>query len=165
MNTLKRLTLLAAIGMMAVLMAGVLASCGGSSASTSASSAAAQKEYDFYSVCIPVGFEESSSKNVFKQIDGNGSFYVSVHNTSADELQKTELQDKDFNRADDVTAGDTTYKVAKSDKWAMTYYITDWEDGSIEVTVKNTDDEDAIKAFLASLKPAANAYHKWQAAS
>lgn len=161
-----------AIAAVTVLMAGALVACGGSSgASGSAASGSAAEpaaeltEFDFYSVAIPEGFEASDAKNVFKATEGNGSFYVAVLNSSADELLEIELNDSDFKQGDDFVAGDKTYKVATSDKWGITYYIIDWEDGSFEVKASNVDDEAAIESFLGSLQPAEDAYAKWQAAS
>ena len=47
----------------------------------------------------------------------------------------------------------------------MEYYIADWENGSVEVNVKGVADDEVVKGFLSTLKPAQDAYTKWQQAS
>jgi hypothetical protein len=143
-----------------------LAACGGSgsSGSSASSSAPAAKatEFSFFSVVVPDGYT-ANEKQHYVSANPGGSMAVSVHNVSADELLETELKDSDFKEGDTLTAGSFTWKAATSDKWNQTYYITDWENGCIEVNVKNVDDPEIVKAFLASLTPFEGAYEKWQA--
>ena len=153
-----------------------LAACGGSGDNGGSSSAAVASdtgagaavqavEYDFYSLAMPEGFEESATAmNVFDQTDGNGSIYIAVTNRPANELLEIELEDEDFTEGDTITANGFTYVSSVSDRWGKGYYITDWEDGSIEVTVRDIDDPNVIKASLEGLTPAEDAYHKWQQA-
>lgn len=153
-------------------MLGVLAACGGSSGgsasasgSAASSSAAQATEFAFFSVVIPEGYEQPQPDKYYVSSKDGGAISVSVHNTTADELLAVELKDEDFARGDDVQAGDFTWKVAHSDKWNQTYYIADWESGSVEVNVKGVADDSVVKGFLGTLKPAEDAYHKWQQAS
>lgn len=142
-----------------VVLACGLAACGGGG------SGAAATEFDFYSLVIPDGIAQSeTAKNVFEQTDGIGSFYIGVYNSTADELLAIELADEDFVQGDSITANGFTYKCAVSERWGKAYYITDWEDGSIEVSVRDIDDPAVIQSFLDGLTPAEDAYHKWQEA-
>lgn len=153
------------LGILVAAMACALAACGGGSSSSSSSaeskSAAEATEFAFFSVVVPEGYTANIEQHTVSANPG-GSFYVSVQNTTADELLEIELKDEDYKEGDPITAGNFTWKVATSEKWEQTYYITDWEDGSIEVSVKRLDDQEIIKAFLGSLTPYEDAYKKWQ---
>lgn len=168
----KRAFAMVLIGALMAVSLGILAACGGSaggsasaSSSAASSSAAQATEFAFFSVVIPEGYEQPQPDKYYVSSKDGGALSVSVHNTTADELLAVELKDEDFARGDDVQAGDFTWKVAHSDKWNQTYYIADWENGSVEVSVKGVSDDSVVKGFLSTLKPAEDAYHKWQQAS
>ena len=165
----KRILAIALAGALMAVMLGALAACGGASSGSAAASgsgegAAQATEFSFFSVVVPEGYEADAGKHLVSK-EGGGSFAVSVYNAPAEELLATELKDADFAQGDDLKAGDFTWKVAHSDKWDQTYYIADWEDGCVEVNVKGVADDDVVKGFLGTLKPAEDAYAKWQQAS
>lgn len=118
----------------------------------------------FFEVALPSGFTTTDKDYVFKD-DRGGSIYVSVHNRPASELVSIEASDTDFEVKNDIESGGLVYHVVKSDKWDKAFWIADWEDGCVEITVNGIDNDLDVKSFLDGVKYKKNAYSTWQQSS
>ena len=152
------------------LLACFLTACSNDKSSNSAITAPSTTEKktvesDFFSVTLPAGINETDTPYVFADNQHNISLFVSVYDVPASEQLSIELLNSDFSKGESVKANGTNYKVAESKETQQAYYITDWENGCIEVGVNGKiEDKELIKEFLEGLTFETDAYAKWQAA-
>ena len=162
-NRIVALALCGAVAMGAVGLFGCSTNTASTASSATASSGASSSAAKpaFFSIDLPEGWTQDADPYVYHNNAG-GTIYVAVNNMSADNLINSETFETDYAETDSVEVGGIVYRVVSSDKSTTAFWIAEWEDGCLEVTVENVGDAESVKSFLSGLHIDSGAYAKWQ---